>query len=157
MPPKGASKHQKDWSWVNDISSPDEITLELRRRAAGLGPNPGQKACPIRRGKKDGKKTPGHKSNGLLCAPTRNGNGKRAISVNSTGTDASIKFIDEEGVADSTTVFNCTAKRCYGNPRCFNHLGMDKVSGSFRWRYAYLSGGRTTRVRRMPTISSARS
>lgn len=145
MPPKAAAKHQKDWSWADTVSSADAITLAHRRAAAGLGPNT-QKACAIVKRKEARKSKSPDKGNGLLRALSeRNGNGKRAISVDSTGTDASVVFVKE---------MSCTTKRCAGNPRCYNHLGMDKVGLLMAW--ADSSGGRKGRGRAMRATSSAR-
>lgn len=148
MPPKGGAKHQKDWSWLEDLGSADEITLAHRRRAAGLGPSVIQKVCPIRQ-RKDGTTIPeAGKSNGLSGVPERNGNGKRAISVDSTGTESSIQFVKET---------SCTAKKCAGNPRCYNFLGMDKVSYPGHTALADGSGGRMMPGIHTRVKSSARS
>lgn len=111
MPPK---KNHKDWSWVSLIDNGSEVTREHCRLAAGLHPSNSPKACPSPHAdrSKSKSKTP--------AKGERNGNGKRAISVDSTATEASVVIVSEKKG-------DCQARRCLTNPRCFNHLGMEKV------------------------------
>lgn len=111
MPPK---KHHRDWSWCDHIKSPDGITLEHRRLAAGLHPSNSPKPCP------DPRKDRRQSTSKSPATGKRNANGKRALSVESSNTDTSVVVIGKK--------LDCQVKRCHGKPRCFNHMGMEKVS-----------------------------
>ncbi|WWC94448.1 hypothetical protein V866_001294 [Kwoniella sp. B9012] len=102
-PRKGA---QQDWSWIHTVSSPDQITRQHRRRAAGLQ---GLIPCPF---------------NFSLDTPTK---------VKSEDDEDEIIEVDAKGKAKAKAILSnnkvpgCTKQRCMKNPMCYNHLGVDQV------------------------------
>ncbi|WWC89000.1 uncharacterized protein L201_003917 [Kwoniella dendrophila CBS 6074] len=102
MPPKKAPK--PDWSWTETITSPDQITQEHQRRAAGLQ---GLVPCPF---------------NFSLGGPSK---------YQDPDEEDDIIEIDRKGKAKANLytkrVTGCTKKGCLKNPRCYNHLGAEEV------------------------------
>ncbi|WWC62222.1 uncharacterized protein I303_104817 [Kwoniella dejecticola CBS 10117] len=95
MPPKKGI--QPDWSWIPNITSPDDITPQHRRRAAGLGD---LIPCPL-------------------------GYSFETVPKGGEGNDDEILEVDKLGKekAPVKKVNGCTRKGCKNNPRCYNHLG----------------------------------
>ncbi|WWC69883.1 uncharacterized protein I206_103826 [Kwoniella pini CBS 10737] len=102
MPPKKGI--QPDWSWIEDVSSPDEITPDHRRLAAGLG----------------------H----LLPCPFNYTSDKPQESRDDQSDDE-IFEVDSKGNSKSKAVIKkvqgCAKKGCKNNPRCYNHLGAEAI------------------------------
>nr|XP_019046681.1 hypothetical protein I302_05431 [Kwoniella bestiolae CBS 10118]OCF25611.1 hypothetical protein I302_05431 [Kwoniella bestiolae CBS 10118] len=101
MPPK---KPAQDWSWINTISSPDQITSEHRRRAAGLE---GLIPCPF---------------NFDLVKPA---------PIELEEEDDEVVETDSKGKPKAkpskNKVQGCTKQKCLRNPVCYNHLGAEQV------------------------------
>ncbi|OCF60862.1 hypothetical protein L486_00506 [Kwoniella mangroviensis CBS 10435] len=97
---------QQDWSWIHTVSSPDQITRQHRRRAAGLHD---LTPCPF---------------NFSLATPTK---------VEPEDDEDEVIEVDAKGKAkakakpSNNKVLGCTKQRCLKNPMCYNHIGAEKV------------------------------
>lgn len=114
-----------DWDWTSELADPKDITLEHRRLAAGLGPGPSCALPQVR--------AASSLSSKVQSAHSADGDCGQDGAVDVANLPKGVKRSDrkEDEDSDSSVIFvksnACTAKRCKTSPRCYNHLGFEKV------------------------------
>lgn len=140
-----AAKWKQDWNWVDNVAEPGDITPALRRRAAGLAPAP---ACPLPRVRwgSGSARAPDGPADAAADAPGSSEDRQLGAAIDvdddDTGEGSSTASALDVPRANGAA---CTAKRCRNAPRCYSHLGFEKVR-TRPWRRRQTDPGRRPRT-----------